>query len=123
MIAILFLFIVAMIPVACVWLCIQAFRWLMKRKTGAEVQITPDNYFHIYRNIKVLWHHNPLDYEAEGQRKARKPKHNPHYERLIEQENAQRLDMARQRIREVEEVDTDHEPVQLGSLLQQDDSN
>lgn len=116
MIAILFLFLVAMIPVLGVWLCIQLFRWLVKRYTGAEVQITPDNYFEVYRNMKTVWHHDPLNFEADGQGKARKSKHNPHFERLIERDNAQGLVIAQERIAENYD-DTVQEPVLLASLL------
>ncbi len=119
MIAILFLFVVAMIPVAGVWLCIQAFRWLMKHNTGAEVQITPDNYFNMYRNMKTVWHHDPLNYEADSQHKTRKSKHTPHYDRLIEQDK-QRLAEAQYRMADV--VD-EQEHMQLVSLLESKNEN
>ena len=116
MIAILFLFLVSMIPIMGVWLCIQVFRWLVKRSTGAEVQITPDNYFDMYRNMKTVWHHDPLDYSAGTQADRRKSKHNPHFERIMDKDNAQRLASARQRISE-QTIDDSQEVVELASLL------
>lgn len=119
MIAILFLFVVSMIPVACVWFCIQVFRWMVKRSTGAEVQITPDSYFEMYRNMKTVWHHAPLDYSAEGQGERRKSKHNPRFERLMEQDNAQRLALAQERIADPIHDDS-QEVVELASLLRKE---
>ncbi|MEO1646171.1 MAG: hypothetical protein AAFR67_13355, partial [Chloroflexota bacterium] len=75
--ALLFLLAISSIPIIGVWLCIQLFRFIMKRTTGADVYISPDGYFHMYRKMKTLWDKDPLDYDADDTPVRRKRKHTP----------------------------------------------
>ena len=120
--ALLFLLTISTIPVIGVWACIQLFRIIMKRTTGADIYISPDGYFHMYRKMKTLWDKDPLAYDADDTPIRRKRKHTPHYDRLIDQ---QEISKASERLQAppLQEKTKSAEPVPLAELLENPTQN
>lgn len=121
--ALFFLLAISTIPIIGVWLCIQLFRFIMKRTTGADVYISPDGYFHMYRKMKTLWDKDPLDYDADDMPMPRKRKHTPHYDRLAGQLEQHEVAEASERLQvpTLQEQSAPTEPVPLATLLERKD--
>lgn len=117
MLAFLFLMGLALIPVVMVWAIIQLFRWIMKKTTGQDIYITPDRHFEMYRKMKILWDYDPLDYSDTAQRKPRKTKETPHYDRLMAQN--QQVAQASERLSQSkpQAIPDPETPAQLSDLL------